>query len=129
MFKNKVLFSLLVVLLVGCKYDFSSESKGASLSVGKINLDGGSSSTSVSAGNPISFACFKKNISNIKELSIASETDSKIELSASGINSIIEYKNENSIVLSYSIKTTTEKSKDSGFHKIIEAAVKANCLE
>jgi len=102
---------LLVVSLFGC------------------NFDSGSSSTSASVGNPISFTCFKKNISHIKNLSIASETDSKIELSSSGITSIIEFKNENSVVISYSIKTTTEKSKDSGVHKIIESELNAKCLE
>jgi hypothetical protein len=100
-----------------------------SLSVGSINFDTGSSSRSVSFGNPISFACFKKNISNIKDLTIASETDSKIEIFSAGVTSIIEFKNENSIVLSYSIKTTTEKSKDSGVHKVIEAALKVSCSE
>jgi len=113
MFKNKMLFSLLVVSLVGCNFDF----------------DSGSSSMSVSVGNPISLACFKKNISHIKDLSVASETDSKIELSSAGITSIIEFKNENSMVVSYSIKTTTEKSKDSDVHKAIEAELNAKCSE
>jgi hypothetical protein len=112
MFKSKLLFSFLVVSLVGCKFDLSSESKGASLSVGDINFDSGSTSTSVSVGNPISLVCFKRDISNIKESFIASETGSKIELSFSNATSIIEFKIENSMVSSYSIETTTEKSKD-----------------
>ncbi|WP_045856522.1 hypothetical protein [Teredinibacter purpureus] len=113
MFKNRILFSFLVVSLYGCNFDY----------------DSGSTNTSVSFGNPVSLACFKKNIGNIKNLSISSETDSKIELSSSGIKSIIEFKNENAMVTSYSIKTTTEKSKDSGVHKVIETELSAKCLE
>jgi len=113
MFKNKILSSLILVSLFGCKFDY----------------DSGSSSTSFSFGNPVSLACFKNNISHIKNLSVTSETDSKIELSSSGIKSIIEFKNENSMVTSYSIKTTTERVKDSGVHKAIESEIKAKCLE
>lgn len=129
MLKNILLLSVVMSLLAGCNYNYDTESQGLTLTIGTYQYDSGSKNKSVRSEYPIPFTCFKNNISQIKELSINAETDTQIVLSASGITSVIEFKNENSTVVYYSIKTTTEKAKDYGIHKVVVAAINAECLK
>jgi hypothetical protein len=83
----------------------------------------------VSVGDPIPYSCFKENIGKISKLGINSWTEGKVVLSGQGIVSTIEFENENSQVVSYSITTKTENSQDSVIHKEIENIMNEKCSE